>query len=300
MLRMERLPPATERAPRLLILHGLEGSARSHYARGLMWHAHARGWGADVLTFRSCGGEMNELPRSYHAGETGDLALTVERLARESDAPLLLAGISLGGNVLLKWLGEQGARVPAVVRGAATVSVPYDLARSARYIQHGFARVYQAHFLRSLRAKARLKEAAFPGRVPSAARAQRARTLYDFDDCFTAPLHGFADADEYYARSSSLQFLGAIAVPTLLLSARDDPFLPPEALRDVQAVVQSNTAVTLEIVERGGHVGFVGGRWPWRATYYAESRVLDFLDTLTYDSPISPSSIVAVTRGGTT
>jgi predicted alpha/beta-fold hydrolase len=287
-LRIERLPAQRGVAqPRLLILHGLEGSARSHYARGLVARAHTLGWSANVLTFRTCGGEMNRLPRSYHAGDTGDLETVLQRLAVEDDAPLLLAGVSLGGNVLLKWLGEQGGMIAPIVRGAVAISVPFDLARSARYMNHGFARVYQAYFLRSLRAKVRAKCAQFPDRVPPATPALRARTLFDFDDRFTARLHGFAGAEDYYARSSSLPFLPGIRVPTLLLSARDDPFLPGDVLRDVEMALRCAPRVTLEAVDRGGHVGFVAGRLPWRPCYYAEWRALDFLAARAYDSPIS-------------
>ncbi len=230
---------------------------------------------------------MNRLPRSYHAGDTGDLAIVVQRLTAESDAPLLLAGVSLGGNVLLKWLGESGDRVPSAIRGAVAISVPFDLARSARYIDRGFSRVYQAYFLRSLRAKARYKSTDFSGRVPPVDAALRARTLFEFDDRFTAPLHGFENAVEYYARSSSLRFLSHVQVPTLLLSARDDPFLPPDVLGEVETAVQSTPAVTLELVARGGHVGFIAGRVPWRPLYYAEWRALDFLAAHAYDSPIT-------------
>lgn len=263
--------------PRLLILHGLEGSANSHYARGLLLQAAWRGWAADVLVFRSCGKEPNRLPRSYHSGETTDLNALVSRLvAAEPDRPLLLTGVSLGGNVVLKWLGEHGAGLPLELRAAATVSVPYDLARSARQIDQGFARVYQASFLRTLRHKARAKNRRFPGLI-SAEGLHRARSLFDFDEYVTAPVHGFQDAADYYSRSSSLQFLSRIRLPTLLLSAIDDPFLPHDVLEVVRLVARDNPYLELEFPAHGGHVGFVAGAFPWKAHYYAEWRVTEFL-----------------------
>jgi uncharacterized protein len=276
-LELHRMDAPASR-PRLLILHGLEGSQRSHYAVGMLAEASRRGWAADVLVFRSCGEEMNRLPRFYHSGETADLDFVVRTIVqREQGRPLLITGVSLGGNVLLKWLGENGSELPPEVRGAATVSVPYDLAQSTRYITRGASRMYEVHFLRSLRRKARRKEEAFPGLISQEA-IDRARTLYDFDDCVTAPLHGFAGADDYYARSSSIRFLHAIRRPTLMLSARDDPFMPPELLDEVAPIARANRALELEIVERGGHVGFIGGSIPFRPVYYAERRVGDFLD----------------------
>jgi predicted alpha/beta-fold hydrolase len=219
---------------------------------------------------------MNRTPRFYHSGETTDLAFALDRLVTEfPTSRFLIAGVSLGGNVLLKFLGERGTAVPGQVAGAAAVSVPYDLAKSSRFISRGFSRVYEAHFLRSLVRKAALKRQAFPDRVPEPA-PRRCRTLYGFDDAFTAPLHGFAGADDYYRRSSAIRWLATIAVPTLLLSAVDDPFLPAEVLDDVRSIASANPALHVEFVPRGGHVGFVGGRVPWRAMYYAELRICDF------------------------
>jgi predicted alpha/beta-fold hydrolase len=263
-------------SPRILLLHGLEGSERSHYVSGMLAEACRRGWGADLLIFRSCGAEINRKPRFYHSGETGDLSFVLDRLLAEFPAsPFFVAGVSLGGNVLLKFLGEQGARVSPRVLAAATVSVPYDLARSSRRIGRGFSRVYEAHFLRSLHRKAVLKHAAFPHELPAAALT-RARTLYGFDDAVTAPLHGFIDAADYYAQSSALRWLPGITVPTLLLSALDDPFLPREVLDDVRDVARDNKALHLEFVERGGHVGFIAGRVPWSPVYYLERRLGEF------------------------
>ncbi|MEO8881172.1 MAG: hydrolase [Gemmatimonadaceae bacterium] len=264
-------------APRLLILHGLEGTIRSHYAGGLLQEAQRRGWAADLLIFRSCGDEPNRALRFYHSGETTDVDFVVRRLIAEDPArPLLMVGVSLGGNVLLKWLGEQGGHAPEQLRSAAAVSVPFDLARGSRFLDRGFSRFYQAHFLRSLRRKAIGKSV----RYPEALRPEslnRARTLYEFDDLVTAPVHGFRDADDYYTRSSSLHYLARIRTPTLLLSAHDDPFLPRQVLDEVRAIAVENSCLDLEFVERGGHVGFISGTVPWRPFYYAEWRATEWL-----------------------
>jgi predicted alpha/beta-fold hydrolase len=264
-------------APRLLFLHGLEGTIRSHYVAGFFGEAKRRGWGADLLIFRGCGTEPNRAPRFYHSGDTRDLSFVLDRVrAEHAGAPILLAGVSLGGNVLLKFLGESGGSLPDAVAGAAAISVPFDLERGCRYISRGFSKVYDRHFLRTLRAKALAKLERYPG-LFDRADLERARSIYDFDDAVTAPVHGFADAHDYYSRSSSLHFLGAIRVPTLLLSAIDDPFLPADVLDEVRAVAERNPHLTTEFPPHGGHVGFVAGRWPWRPFYYAEWRACEFL-----------------------
>jgi predicted alpha/beta-fold hydrolase len=271
-------------SPRLLVLHGLEGAPRSHYARGLFLEAARRGWAADLLLFRGCGREQNRAARFYHSGETSDLDAVASRLL-ESDptAPLVVAGVSLGGNVLLKWLGELGQSAPGRVLGAAAVSVPYDLARASRHIDRGFSRVYQHHFLQSLRRKALAKLGQYP-ELASRDRIEAARTLYEFDDVVTAPVHGFAGAADYYARSSSIHFLARIRVPTLLLSAFDDPFLPADVLEEVRRVAATNAHLETDFPRRGGHVGFVSGANPWRPFYYAEWRVTEFLARVLRDA----------------
>ena len=262
--------------PHIVLLHGLEGTARSHYARGLFLEAVRRGWAADLLLFRGCSGELNLAPRFYHSGETGDIDAVARRLfASDPDAPFLFAGVSLGGNVLLKWLGEIDDAVTRRISAAAAVSVPFDLARASRHIDRGFARIYQRHFLQSLRRKALAKLERYPA-LARREHIEAARTLYEFDDAVTAPVHGFAGADDYYFRSSSIRFLSRIRVPTLLLSAVDDPFLPSEVLGQVREVAASNPKLELEFVARGGHVGFVSGLNPLRPFYYAEWRVAEF------------------------
>jgi predicted alpha/beta-fold hydrolase len=274
-LEVHRLP-AKDSEPRVLILHGLEGTVRSHYAQGLLNEAARRGWGADLLIFRSCGTEPNRTRRFYHSGETTDAAFAIERITREYPAtPLAIAGVSLGGNVLLKLLGEKGSDLPTQLRVAAAISVPFDLERSSRRINRGFSRFYQRFFLGSLRRKAEEKATRFPDLAPLD-KILSIRTLEDFDNLITGPLHGFRDAQDYYRRSSSLAYLERIRLRTLLLSAVDDPMLPPEVLDDVRAVARQNSALHIEFVERGGHAGFVAGFWPWRPFYYAEYRVGEF------------------------
>jgi predicted alpha/beta-fold hydrolase len=287
-LRLERLPsgdgdeitlgaadsPAS--GPVLLLLHGLEGGVRSHYVGGIWETARQRGWQPRILLFRTCDGRMNRTRRTYHSGETTDLDLVIRHLIHENPTqPIGIVGISLGGNVVLKWLGENREAVPDQVRAAIAVSTPYDLARSSRAIDSGFARLYQWNFMRSLKRKARLKVAEYP-EICSLEALETLTTMWEFDDRFTAPLHGFRDAADYYEKSSSIRFLAGIRRPTLLLSARDDPFHPDEVLRDVEKLGAANPCLLVEFHRRGGHVGFVGGT-PWRPKYYVETRVGSFL-----------------------
>ena len=275
-------PDATRR---LLLLHGLEGSIRSHYARRVLSLAAARDWGATLMVFRGCGSTPNTARRFYHSGETSDLYRVFETLrARWPAAVWHCMGVSLGGNVLLKWLGEAGES--SGVRRAVAVSVPFDLAASARHISRGFARIYDRNFLRTLRTKALAKLALYPGLFDREALV-RARSVYDFDDAVTAPVHGFAGAGDYYSRSSSLGFLSGIRVPTLLLSAEDDPFLPREVLARAANVGRGNPALRIEFHARGGHVGFVAGRVPGVPAYYAERRALQFFDERV-DTSVAP------------
>lgn len=268
---------AHTRTPRLFIMHGLEGGADANYVRGLMREASARGWNATVMLFRTCGPTINKAPRSYHSGETTDPLLALHHLARlQPHAPIGAVGISLGGNVLCKLLGEQGDAMLPQLKAAVAVSAPFDLARASRYIGQGFGKVYENAFLRSLVPKARAKMQRHP-ELAGLKQLHDVRTIWDFDDQFTSPVHGFADAADYYAKSSSLQFLKDIKRPTLLLNAVDDPFLPPAVLDDVRAVTASNPAITLEFPAHGGHVAFVAGSSPMRPFYYAEWRAAEFL-----------------------
>lgn len=268
---------AGPRAPRLLLLHGLEGGMHSHYARAMFREASQRGWAADLLLFRSCGTEPNRLPRSYHSGETTDPLWIIEQLVHEfPQAPLGLMGVSLGGNVLCKLLGEQSTRLPAQVVGAVAMSVPFDLARASRHLGRGFGAIYEKFFLKSLIPKALSKIDRHPELAPLR-HVAAARTLWAFDDAFTAPLHGYRDAADYYARASALPFLANIRLPTLLLNAEDDPFLPADVLTEVREAVRHNEHVKIEFPARGGHVGFTAGRRPWNPWYYGEWRAAEFL-----------------------
>ena len=265
-------------APRVLMLHGLEGTIRSHYIGGVMESARARGWGVVLMMHRSCGVAPNTARRFYHSGETSDLEFVFREFSRRyPGSRWLLAGVSLGGNVLLKWLGERGHDLDRAIAAAAAISVPFDLEAGARHISAGFARVYDRRFLKTLRRKAIEKLRLYPD-LFDRDRLERAASIFEFDDAVTAPVHGFRDAVDYYARSSSLSFLGQIRVPTFLLSARDDPFLPPAVLDKVQEAVDANSRIELEITARGGHVGFVEGTLPWKARYYAEARAFRFFD----------------------
>lgn len=261
--------------PNVLLLHGLEGSVASHYVGGIVASAAAIGWGVTLMVFRGCGSTPNTARRFYHSGETSDVGFVYAVLReRFASSPWYAIGVSLGGNVLLKWLGETGES--SSIAAAAAISVPFDLEAGARTISRGFARIYDRNFLRTLRAKALRKLAVYPGLFDRAA-LERATNVYEFDDTVTAPVHGFVDAHDYYQRSSSLSFLERIRVPTLLLSSRDDPFLPSEVLGKAEGIASDNPALTTEFVTRGGHVGFVAGAWPWAPWYYAEERAVAFL-----------------------
>ncbi len=268
--------PPLPGAPILLLLHGLEGSIHSQYAAAILREAHRRGWIGVLLHFRTCDGRMNRVRRTYHSGETEDVDLVVRNLlTRFPRQHLALVGVSLGANVILKWLGEQRDDIDRRVVAAVAVSTPFDLDRSSTRINEGFSRLYQWHFVRKLRRKALMKLEYFPY-AADRERVLKARTFREFDDAFTAPLHGFSGAADYYRRSSSLPSLARIRIPTLLLSARDDPFHPRGVLDDVAAAAGGNPCLHLEFTQRGGHVGFVEGP-PWNPRYYLDRRVLDFL-----------------------
>ena len=259
----------------MVVLHGLEGSSRSPQVLGILREARRRGWGGVAMNFRGCSGEPNRLGRSYHGGDTGDLAWVIARVrAEHPSSPIVCVGFSLGGNVLLKYLGERGEQLPEQVRAAAAVSAPVDLARSAHALEHGFSRVYGNRLVGSLKRKTLQKLARDPDLVD--AKALRAvRTLAEFDDLVTGPVHGFKDAKDYWTQSSSAAFLPRIRRPTLLINAKDDPFLPAEAL-PVRAVSE-NPFLSAEFPASGGHLGFLEGRWPWAPTAWAEVRAAEFL-----------------------
>jgi uncharacterized protein len=271
-------------SPRVLLLHGLEGSAHSLHTQGLALLVARAGWRCTVLNFRSCARDARDIeqrlpnrrPRLYHSGDTGDLDFVVRTLtARDPAATLFALGFSLGGAVLLKWLGETGRA--SAIRAAATISTPYDLAVASRYLERPVGRIYTQHFSSRLKSKALDLLARFPRETAhiDGDRVRLARTFREFDECLTAPLHGFAGADDYYQRSSSLPFLARVAVPTLCLSSEDDPFFPGEAVYRARDAASAD--VRFEITAWGGHTGFVTGDWPWRPRYWAEERTVDWL-----------------------
>jgi predicted alpha/beta-fold hydrolase len=268
----------TEGRPLALILHGLEGCSGAKYVIGLMNELSRHGWDGVAMNFRSCSGELNRLPRFYHSGETEDLDFIVSRLVGKFPGrPTAIVGYSLGGNVLLKWLGEKGEKVPDAIRAAATVSVPFDLEAAAERIDRGVHRFYGRSFLGSLKPKVIAKAKVFPGLIDPEEVA-RIRTFAKFDDRVTAPIHGFASGRDYWRRTSSGPFLPQIRRPTLLINACDDPFLP-EASLPTKMIAQSRWLQS-DFPKRGGHVGFVEGAWPGSASYWVDRRIMAFLDSV--------------------
>lgn len=263
---------ASMTAPIVLVLHGLEGSSRSGYARRLLAMAAARGWRGVVMHFRGCSGEPNRAAHSYCAGISDDPAFVVGMLRqRFPEAPLTPVGYSLGGNMLLKWLGECGRDAP--VTAAVAVSVPFLLERAAWRMTQGVSRLYQWHLLRACRASYRAKFIDRADGPVSFAELDRMRDFFAFDDRITAPLHGYAGVEDYYRRASCRQYLSGIEVPTLILHALDDPFMTPDV---VPAAENLGPGVVLELSDTGGHVGFVEG---W-GRYWLERRIGKFIGGL--------------------
>jgi predicted alpha/beta-fold hydrolase len=253
-------------APLMVLFHGLEGNSSSHYARSLMHAANARGWRGVVVHFRGCSGELNRLPRAYHSGDSTEIDWILRRLRSTRSGPIYAAGVSLGGNALLKWLGEQGDQARSVITRAAAISAPVDLAAAGDALGHGFNMIYTRNFLATMKTKTLAKMKRYPALCDKRGM-QAARTLREFDNIVTAPLHGFRDTDDYWARASSKPHLKNIAVPTLLLNARNDPFLPESAL---PARDELSPAITAEFPRDGGHAGFVTGPFPGQHTWLAQ------------------------------
>ena len=259
-------------SPVVALFHGLEGSIDSPYARPMLKQIRDAGWCGVFMHFRGCSGEPNRLARSYHSGDTGDIRFLLATLSRRFPAaPLAAIGYSLGGNALLKYLGEAGEAAP--LRCAVAISVPFLLANGARRLNRGLSRIYQRHLLGLLQLKVLAKFKTRPAPV-DVTNVTGMNTFYRFDDSITAPLHGFNSADDYYSRCSSRRFLGAVRVPTLILHSRDDPFMTPEAIPEPGELSKH---VTLELSAGGGHVGFIAGRVPGRAVYWLEQRVPEFI-----------------------
>jgi hypothetical protein len=251
--------PAGAGAPWLVLFHGLESSSTSPYAVAFAQAGRARGWHFVVPHFRGCSGELNLAPRSYHSGDFDEIGWVLARVRATAGAPVLAAGVSLGGNALLRWAEEAASTAASTVRAVAAISAPVDLAAAGAAIDRGLNRLlYARMFLRTMKPRALKKWRQYPGLFDQE-RLIAARTLHDFDDCFTAPLHGFAGADDYWRRASAKPRLDAIRVPALVLNARNDPIVPGDSLPQAHEV---GPHVTLWQPHDGGHVGFVAGRFP--------------------------------------
>lgn len=264
--------------PLVIMFHGLEGGSSSHYARSIMGLFQESGWRGAVVHFRGCSGTPNRLPRAYHAGDSEEIDRILHKIIEKNqslgfNARLYVIGISLGGNALLKWLGEQGKKACHMIGGAATVSVPLDLVAAGKALDSGFNRFYTQHFLGTLKKKVLKKLDNFPGLFDGVAVAE-CTTLYQFDNLVTAPLHGFSSTDEYWTLSSSKPWLKHIQVPTLVINARNDPFMPSSSL-PVQTDV--SCSVSLEFPAEGGHVGFLNSPFPGNLTWLPE-RIIRFFD----------------------
>ncbi|MDO9403199.1 MAG: alpha/beta fold hydrolase [Polaromonas sp.] len=246
-------------APLLLVFHGLEGSSASHYAEAFASVARSRGWAFAIPHFRGCSGELNLAPRAYHSGDFEEIDWMLERFRARHAGPVVAVGISLGGNALMRWAGEFGTRASTRVAAVASVCSPLDLTASGRAIGEGFnRRVYTRMFLRSMVPKALQKLEQHPG-LFDRAKLEAARDLYAFDNIFTAPLHGFRDADDYWLRASAKPHMRGIGVPALALNALNDPFIPASSLPGAADV---SSSVTLWQPREGGHVGFPSGSFP--------------------------------------
>ena len=256
----------------VLLLHGLEGSVHSVYVSGLMYELNRRGYRACLMHFRGCSDQPNRLPLWYHSGQSEDPQYILKFLCDQMGIEVYAAvGFSLGGNVLLKWLGEQGAAMP--IQRAAVMSVPFRLEHAAQRMDTGFSRLYQWHLVSSMRRKYKKKFTHVTS--PLDVDINTLDTFWQFDDQVTAPLHGFKGVHDYYARASSRQFIPRIRVPTLILHANDDPFM---YLHTPPLCDELPDNVWLELTEQGGHVGFISGMVPGLAHYWGERRLLEWID----------------------
>lgn len=263
--------PGPAGAPLVVLFHGLEGSSKSHYATSLMRALKARGWRGVVVHFRGCSGEPNRLPRAYHSGDAPEIDWILRRLRAGHDAPVFVVGVSLGGNALLKWAGSFDTA--GVVDAVCAVSAPLDVEAAGRAMSRRGNAIYRRNFLSSMKPVALEKHRRFPG-LFDIERVMAARDLFEFDDAFTAPLHGFDGVLDFWRKVSSKPGLVNIRVPALVLNARNDPFLPAGALPRADEV---SAAVVLEQPAQGGHVGFAGGRFPGHIDWLPQ-RVLRFFE----------------------
>jgi predicted alpha/beta-fold hydrolase len=273
---LDWLDGATDGSKLIVLFHGLEGYSRSHYALSLMAVVAQQDWRGVVPHFRGCGGEANRLLRSYHSGDSREIDWILRRLkAQNPQTQIYAVAISLGGNMFLKWLGEEGSGAKDVIERAVVVSAPVDLVAAAGELDFGINRMlYTEYFLRSMRPKA-LAKIALHGITIDPKAIRVSRTFRQFDDLFTAPINGFKDAQDYWTCCSSKQWLKEIAIPTLLINARNDPFLPASALPTRADV---SPMVILEFPQTGGHVGFVAGKFPGHLDWLPK-RILHFFET---------------------
>ena len=270
---VDRLNGSPEK-PMLVVFHGLEGSSQRPYALNLMAEVKRRGWRGLVPHFRGCSGEINRLPRAYHSGDAAEIDWILRRAKAESPRqPLYVAAISLGGNATLKWLGEQGSAAGNVAEAAVAISAPLDLTAAGDALARGFCRLYTKNFLATMKRKSLSKLALHPG-IFDADIAMKAKTLREFDNEVTAPLHGYRDTDDYWTRASAKPGLVDVRVPTLVLNALNDPFLPASAL---PTAAQVSSTVTRHFPVAGGHVGFAAGRFPGNGAWMPQ-RVFHFID----------------------
>jgi predicted alpha/beta-fold hydrolase len=264
-------------APLLVLFHGLEGSSDSHYARVLMAAARERGWRGVVPHFRSCSGSINLMPRFYHLADSDEVDWVLRRLRGVHRGPIVVVGVSLGGNVLLRWLGER-CQDASFIAAAAAISTPLDVHAGGRALSQGFAMVYTLSFLKTLKRKGLQKLDQYPGLFDRDAMLA-SRTMYEYDNIVTAPLHGFRNAEDYWTRATTRPLLPHVAVPTLVLNARNDPFLPSAALPTRAEVSE---AIELDQPEYGGHVGFMTGPFPGRIDWLSR-RIFSYLAPFTRD-----------------
>lgn len=257
--------------PIIVVMHGLEGSIKSNYAKGILSAIENMNWRGVLMHFRNCSEEPNRLVRSYHAGDTDDFDYFLNLLQkREPETPIGAVGYSLGGNVLLKWLGEK--KGSHSLQAAVAVSVPFNLGKSIDHLEHGFSQIYHKFLLKQLKNSALKKYEKIKGPL-SLKSINAIRSIREFDDRITAPLNGFHGVDHYYTVSSCRQYLNNIQVPTLILHSKDDPFMPIEVIPDSKEL---SSQVELELSCHGGHVGFISGKWPWRSYAWLESRIPQF------------------------
>lgn len=274
---LDWLAGGNDAAPLVALFHGLEGGSGSHYATALMRALERHRWRGVVVHFRGCSGEPNRLARAYHSGDADEIAWILQRLRAHIRAvPLFAVGVSLGGNALLKWLGREQARARASLDAAAAVSAPLDLMTAGDRLGVGFNNLYGRHFLQTLKRKSLAKLERFPA-LYEADRVMNARTLRDFDNVVTAPLHGYRDTDDYWTRASSKPDLHRIDVPTLIVHARNDPFLPGDHL---PAPGEVSASVSLDFPRAGGHTGFASGPFPGNLDWLPERLIAFFSGTI--------------------